>query len=121
MNRGQLLTSAACGIVAAAGLTPAPAKADSLSPPKEGPLVAFVLGPDSTIIDFAGPWEVFQDAQVPGRAAFNLYTVAETTRPIEVSAGAKLVPSFDLTNAPPPKVVVPAVWPFTGLAAKLTN
>ncbi|MBV8373282.1 MAG: DJ-1/PfpI family protein [Candidatus Eremiobacteraeota bacterium] len=60
------------------------------------------------MIDFAGPWEVFQDANVTGRSqpAFNLFTVAESTKPIVVSGGATLVPKFDFTDAPSPKVVV---------------
>src|SRR5262249_32995209 len=53
------------------------------------------------IIDFCGPWEVFQDA-----GAFSLYTVAETTRPIRASAGMKIVPDYNFQNAPAPKVVV---------------
>jgi hypothetical protein len=46
------------------------------------------------IIDFCGPWEVFQDVNVPGRkdAPFRLYTVAETTNPIHASGGMKIIP-----------------------------
>jgi hypothetical protein len=36
--------------------------------PKSGTIkVAFVLSAGATVIDFAGPWEVFQDAEVPTR------------------------------------------------------
>lgn len=63
------------------------------------------------MIDFAGPWEVFQDANVAGRTqpAFLPYTVAETTKPLTFSAGARVLPHYDFSNAPAPKlVVVPA-------------
>ena len=62
----------------------------------------------AVVIDFCGPWEVFQDAYIPGRAdsAFRLYTVAESARPIEASGGMKIVPDFTYATAPAPKVVV---------------
>ncbi len=60
------------------------------------------------VIDFCGPWEVFQDAYIPGRpdAAFRLYTVAETTKPIQASAGMKILPDYSYETAPSPKVIV---------------
>ncbi len=78
--------------------------------------VAFLLSSGAVMIDFAGPWEVFQDAHVTGRMqpAFNLYTVAETMHPIVVSSGAMVVPNYTLSDAPTPKiVVVPAQAPPT--------
>jgi Transcriptional regulator containing an amidase domain and an AraC-type DNA-binding HTH domain len=53
------------------------------------------------IIDFCGPWEVFQDA-----GNFDLYTVAETTKTIRASGGMQIVPDYNFQNAPMPKVVV---------------
>jgi len=60
------------------------------------------------VIDFAGPWEVFQDAMVPGRGdqPFRLYTVSEATSPIHTSGGMKIVPDYTFENAPAPKVIV---------------
>ena len=60
------------------------------------------------MIDFSGPWEVFQDVLIPGRAdrPFRLYTVAETTAPIRASGGMKIVPEYTVENAPAPKVIV---------------
>jgi len=60
------------------------------------------------MIDFSGPWEVFQDVMIPGRAdpPFRLYTVAETTDPIHASGGMTIVPDYNLKNAPAPKVIV---------------
>ena len=60
------------------------------------------------MIDFSGPWEVFQDVMIPGRAdhPFRLYTVAETTHPIHASGGMTIIPDYNLQNAPAPKVIV---------------
>jgi transcriptional regulator GlxA family with amidase domain len=85
------------------------AKANPLKPPVEGSIpVAFLISEDAVIIDFCGPWEVFQDVNVPGRqnAPFRLYTVAETTAPIRASGGMRIVPDYTLADAPAPKVIV---------------
>src|ERR1700685_588685 len=56
--------------------------------------VAFVLTNNAVMIDFAGPWEVFQDVMIPSRGTqmhdmhvFDLYTVSDTTKPIHTSDG----------------------------------
>ena len=84
-------------------------KANPLKPPIEGSIsVAFLISEHAVIIDFCGPWEVFQDVNIPGRqdAPFRLYTVAETTAPIRASGGIRIVPDYTLANAPAPKVIV---------------
>jgi putative intracellular protease/amidase/YHS domain-containing protein len=74
---------------------------------KEAIPVAFVVSDGAVVIDFAGPWEVFQDVHdAQGRGFFNLYTVAATTRPITASAGLKIVPDYTFQTAPAPKVIV---------------
>src|SRR5437763_2445464 len=81
----------------------------SLKPPSQGSIpVAFLISDGAVVIDFCGPWEVFQDVDVPGRTddPFHLYTVAETTNPIRTSAGMKVIPDFTFANAPAPKVIV---------------
>ena len=80
-----------------------------LVPPKTGPIpVAFLISDGAVVIDFCGPWEVFQDTAVPGREsdAFSLYTVAETAKPIRTSAGMKIVPEHTFADAPAPKVIL---------------
>jgi len=80
-----------------------------LKPPEKGSIpVAFLVSDGAVVIDFCGPWEVFQDTYIPGGNSnpFQLYTVAETTKPIEASGGMKIVPDHDFTTAPPPKVIV---------------
>ena len=91
-------------VKAAVGLSP-------LKPPASGPLpVAFVISKGAVVIDFAGPWEVFENAAIPGRdtmdSAFEVYTVAETLDPITASGGMKIVPNHTFQNAPQPRVIV---------------
>lgn len=107
--------AALLGFVAAALPQGAPAAAASnhvpivpLVPPHDGVNAAFLISGGTVMIDFAGPWEVFQDASVLGRTtpAFNLYSVAETSKPVTFSGGATLVPHYTLADAPTPNVVV---------------
>jgi putative intracellular protease/amidase/YHS domain-containing protein len=80
-----------------------------LKPPAQGSIsVAFVISEGAQMIDFAGPWEVFQDVMVPGRTdhPFRLYTVSESPSPIRASGGMKIVPEYTFENAPSPKVIV---------------
>ncbi|HMH02039.1 MAG TPA: DJ-1/PfpI family protein, partial [Terriglobales bacterium] len=84
-------------------------KANPLKPPAQGSIpVAFLVSEGAVIIDFCGPWEVFQDVNIAGRQdpPFRLYTVSETTAPIHASGGMKIVPDYTLANAPAPKVIV---------------
>lgn len=70
--------------------------------------VAFVISEGAVIIDFCGPWEVFQDTNVPGRKGpyFNLYTVAESVQTLRASAGMQIVPDYTFDNAPAPNIIV---------------
>jgi YHS domain-containing protein/putative intracellular protease/amidase len=80
-----------------------------LKPPVHGSIpVAFVISAGAVIIDFCGPWEVFERVYIPARNddAFHLYTVAATTRPIRASGGMKIIPDYTFENAPVPKVIV---------------
>jgi hypothetical protein len=87
MKRSTLLSQAATfGVLAAGRSTSAVALGSSaevpvvpLAPPNDGVPVAFLISDGAVVIDFAGPWEVFQDAHVTGRSqtAFELYTVKE--------------------------------------------
>lgn len=122
-----LLTSTNLGsITPASAFTEANySSANKLTPPAEGAIpVAFAISRGATMIDFAGPWEVFQDVMIKTRGehrnAFNLYTVSEKTEAIEASAGMKIVPDYAFDNAPAPKVVViPAQAGSTALHAWL--
>ncbi len=81
----------------------------SLKPPNTGQIpVAFLISDGAVVIDFTGPWEVFQDVMIPGRQEmpFRLYTVAETKKPIRTSGGMQILPDYTIQNAPAPKVIV---------------
>ena len=117
MNRRDLFRfSSAMGLTATlptlgqAKPQPDPAPLNPLQPPAEGSIpVAFLLSDNAVVIDFAGPWEVFSNVSVPGRAAdpvFQLYTVAATAAPITASGGMIVVPNYTFANAPAPKVLV---------------
>jgi transcriptional regulator GlxA family with amidase domain len=124
MNRRDLLRNAAAlSVVSALPLqsmsapteeSKAISPANPLKPPDEGSiLVAFVLSPGAVMIDFAGPWEVFQDAYVNGVMGqgmrmdlFSLYTVAESKAPIKASGGMKIIPDYTFADARAPKVIV---------------
>jgi transcriptional regulator GlxA family with amidase domain len=118
MNRRELLhATTLLGLVGALpSSTPAaerkkfaPTDGNPLKPPAQGSIpVAFVISEGAVVIDFGGPWEVFERTNLPGRmdSAFRLYTVAETTAAIHASGGMKIVPDFTFENAPVPKVIV---------------
>jgi len=80
-----------------------------LKPPAHGSIpVAFVVSDGAVVIDFSGPWEVFESTYVPerGENPFQLYTVAATTKAIRASGGLRIVPNYTFESAPAPKVVV---------------
>lgn len=69
--------------------------------------VAFVIGPGAEVVDFAGPWGVFEYASLDsGRTPFKLYTVAASKAPVRVSGGLQIVPDHRFADAPRPQVVV---------------
>lgn len=102
IHRRQLLTggAAAVGVLAIAGASPLRAADDKPIP------VAVLIDKDATVIDFTGPWEVFQDVGVTGKPGFDLFTVAPERTPLRASAGLRIVPDYTLDTAPPAKVIV---------------
>jgi transcriptional regulator GlxA family with amidase domain/YHS domain-containing protein len=92
---------------------PAPAAATSgtvaaLKAPGNGaPVpVAFLISDGAVVIDFTGPWEVFQDAETPGSGGFQLFTVSATREPVRTSGGLQIVPDYTFATAPPASIVV---------------
>lgn len=73
-------------------------------------LVAFAVSSGATVIDFAGPWEVFQDvwyeADGRRRRPFKLTMVGPNTEPIRASGGMTIVPNYSYADAPQPHVIV---------------
>jgi putative intracellular protease/amidase/YHS domain-containing protein len=79
-----------------------------LRPPAKGEIpVAFLISDGAVVIDFTGPWEVFQDVMLDSQQMpFHLYTVAASAKTIHASGGMQIVPDFTFANAPHPKVIV---------------
>jgi transcriptional regulator GlxA family with amidase domain len=79
-----------------------------LHPPTRGAKinVAFIMTEGATMIDFAGPWEVFQDVGTGHGEAFRLYIVSEELKLIEATGGMKIMPDYTFKNAPTPQVIV---------------
>ena len=105
---------------------------NSLKPPEKDQIpVAFLISDGAVVIDFCGPWEVFQDVVIPSRQdmPFRLYTVAETKKPIRTSGGMQIIPDYTIANAPAPKVIVipaqtppsPAVLDWIRKSSKTTD
>lgn len=115
-TRHSFLKTLGCLLFASASLIAAqPDSPKPLTPPATGKIpVAFVLSDGAVNIDFTGPWEVFQDVMIPAQHGsgmeaqhpFQLYIVAESTSPIRISGGMKIVPEYTFANAPAPKVIV---------------
>src|SRR5262249_6233899 len=62
--------------------------------------VAILIFTGVQIIDYTGPYEVFQ------AAGFDVYTVAATKDPITTVAGMTVVPKYTFDDAPAPDVLV---------------
>jgi len=62
--------------------------------------IAFFLQENAEILDFAGPMEVLVIA------GYNVYTVAETQKPISAMHALKVLPDYTIANAPTPDIVV---------------
>ncbi len=98
-----------CTLAAVCLLTWAVCHADTDN--KERVRVAFVVSDGFDVIDFAGPWEVFDDTVVRSAngdvdAPFELYTVSPAGAPVKSSGGARVVPQYTLDNAPRPDLIV---------------
>src|SRR5215203_792679 len=128
MKRRQFMNqTASLGIVAAAASLPGSltgklfsqppsteTASNKLTPPVKGKIpVAFAISEGVTVIDFAGPWEVFQDVMITDRGKdmdeqmpFELFTVSDKIQPVTGSGGLKLVPDYTFDSAPQAKVVV---------------
>jgi putative intracellular protease/amidase/YHS domain-containing protein len=108
-SKQGILTTLALLVPVAIFIAAAPTNTNSLTPPAKDPIpVAFLISDGAVVIDFCGPWEVFQDVMVASRQdmPFRLYTVAENKKPIRTSGGMQIVPDYTIADAPAPKVIV---------------
>jgi transcriptional regulator GlxA family with amidase domain/YHS domain-containing protein len=80
-----------------------------LQEPASGTIrVAFLIASGAEVVDFAGPWGVFEYVHIGDarRNPFELYTVAVGPQAVRVSGGMTIVPNHGLDNAPGPDIVV---------------
>ena len=127
MNRRSFLTgTAAFGAIAA---WPALARTEQkntsdgkgvvvstskLIPPAKGRIpVAVAVSEGATVIDFAGPWDVFVSVMMPelgptmaDQMPFELFMVSDKLDPVTAEGGMKIVPNYTFENAPACKVAV---------------
>src|SRR5438093_903783 len=70
--------------------------------------VAVVITDAANVIDFSGPWEVFQDTARPGTEdpGFRLYTVSDSRQPVHLTGGLTIIPDYTFDDAPVPAVIV---------------
>ena len=115
LTTGGALGVAALGVVGAKAMSASRPAAAAAAPDFGGRIpVAFVMGPGSTMIDFAGPWEVFQDAGDGENQAFYLYTVSDSTDEIMTTGnflndkmnGLRFRPDYIFADAPQPRVIM---------------
>jgi putative intracellular protease/amidase len=92
------------------------AECSALKPPEGRKIrVAVVLTEGAVVIDYAGPWEVFENVHLgtgdmDQAMPFELYTVSHDRKPIHTSGGMKpgmtVVPDYGFADTPTPDVVV---------------
>ena len=119
MDRRHFMSLSSLPLVMPVPLVPDEGPPSSrLVPPAKGPIdVAFLISEGATVIDFTGPWEVFQDTMVESRGAthaeqtpFRLFTVADGPEAVRATGGLRLTPDYTIDNAPTPRmIVVPAM------------
>ncbi len=129
MNRRRFLTATATAVsgfaalpATGASLSPneanasgekgIPTKKYKLTPPSNGSIpVAIVISDGVNIIDFSGPWGVFDSVMLPhtgdgmGPMPFDVFSVSEKTEVVS-AGGLKLLPGYTFASMPAPKVVV---------------
>lgn len=118
MKRDEMISMVASGAAALALAAGAEARAQTSAPlpwDRKRPIsVAFVVGAGATVIDFAGPWEVFQDAMLrtgPGPddmiMPFQTSMVSDSTAPLEATNGMIVTPRYAYGSLPAvPNVIV---------------
>jgi transcriptional regulator GlxA family with amidase domain len=82
---------------------------NKLTAPANGSIpVAILISEGLNVIDFSGPWGVFESVSVPSatEAPFQLFTVSEKAGMVTSGSGLKLMPDYTFANVPETKVVV---------------
>jgi transcriptional regulator GlxA family with amidase domain len=102
--RTFLLTAAILVLTSVNAVAAAPEA--KLALPTSGTVkVAFVVSDRATLIDIAGPMQVFDQVQSPGTTGFQTFTVSETRKPIKAGT-MTIVPDYTFADAPEADIVV---------------
>ncbi|MCI0709649.1 MAG: DJ-1/PfpI family protein [Chloroflexi bacterium] len=74
--------------------------------------VAIFIFDDVEVLDFAGPFEVFNvTGEVINPAPFNTYTVAMSDRPVKARGSLSINPHYTIENCPQPDILlIPGGW-----------
>jgi transcriptional regulator GlxA family with amidase domain len=68
---------------------------------------AILLFNDAEVLDFAGPFEVFNSANLMyGETIFNVYTIAEKKGAVSARNNFKIIPDYSLDDCPPPEILI---------------
>jgi transcriptional regulator GlxA family with amidase domain len=113
VSRRAVLSAAAATAAAATVRVTASAAGAGKSATGKIP-VAFLLDSGATVIDFAGPWETFQDVNAGEGGGFHLYTVGPSAGALQTTGnsdgeritGIALTPEYTFATAPTPKVLI---------------
>lgn len=105
MKRSELI--AAAGVAGIAGLSmgvadkTVPLLGKPIKKPTSGNVqVAVMISDMATVIDFAGPWETFQDA------GYETHVVSKTLDIVTATNGLRIQPEFTFDTTPQPNVIV---------------
>ena len=109
LSAGGALAASAPAATGAPAASSLATKAPLPRPAVDEPIpVAFLLSADAEVVDFAGPWGVFEYTFLSDWTVqpFKLFTVAQGKEPLKVSGGLKVLPDYSFADAPQPKVIV---------------
>lgn len=68
--------------------------------------VAVLVHEGAELLDFAGPAEVFANANMGGERAFRVFTVAPSAGTVRTQQSVTIVPEFTIANCPKPDIIV---------------
>lgn len=130
-RRSVLAGGAAAGVgvaaLAATGTVALPKSVQSISAGPDKIPVAFVMDDNATMIDFAGPWEVFQDTLGGEYPGFQVFTVAANRSPLQTTgnysdgkmSGLEFTVDHTFADAPQPRVIVMGAQANSSMPEKL--
>src|SRR4051812_44891563 len=84
-------------------------KAGKLTVPAKGPVnVAILISEHVNVIDFSGPWGVFESVSLPNTedTPFRLFAVSDTPDVVMSGSGLQIKPHHTIDDVPPVNVIV---------------